>query len=206
MRITMNIHTSIKIALLLTLSTSLSAWSHHILGTPHYSYGEEYPQTPILTYAAELGAYKVNMTCFPGTPKPGDNTSLHFYIQHLDTGETFDGTVTLTVFQDRLLGDDLVVYGPMEGKLEEAMFKFFPRFEEEANYTVRLEYYADGAPWVLDLPMVAGEPGSPWAVVGGITSVFAIFFIVIRAIRIKRTRLQNKEARNIPATESIVSS
>lgn len=179
--------------LILSLMISLTAWGHHILGTPHYAYDEEYPQTPILTYGAELGSYRVDMTCFPGKPKPGDNTSLHFYIKHLETGIAFPDNVTLTVFKNRLLGDDEVVYGPMEAKLEEAMFKFFPRFVEEANYTVRLEYYADGAPWILDLPMVCGEPGSPWTIVGGLAGAFAVFFIIIRAIRIKRTRIQKKE-------------
>lgn len=181
---------------------NVTAWGHHILGTPHYAYDEEYPQTPTLTYGAEMGAYKVNMTCFPGKPQPGDNTSLHFYIQHLETGAVFSEPVTLTVFKDRLLGDDPVVYGPIQGELEEAMFKFFPRFMDEANYTIRLEYYADGAPWVLDLPIVAGEPGSPWSVVGGVAITFALFLIVIRAIRIKRTRRAKREARLTPETAS----
>ncbi len=194
-------HPSLAIVLLLSLCVSLSAWGHHILGTPHYAYSEEYPQTPTLTYSAELGAYKVDMTCFPGKPKPGDNTSLHFYIKHMETGLAFADTVTLTVLKDQFFGDDLVVYGPVEGQLEEAMFKYFPRFEEEANYIVRLEYYADGAPWVLDLPMVSGEPGSPWVILGMVGGVFAVFFIVIRAIRIKRTRLQQKEVRNAPEAE-----
>jgi hypothetical protein len=193
----MNIQQATLLALLFC---SVSAWGHHILGTPHYAYDEEYPQTPTLTYSAEMGAYKVDMTCFPGKPKPGDNTSLHFYIQHLETSQPFSDSVTLTVFKDHLMGDDLIVYGPIEGELEEAMFKFFPQFMDEANYIVRLEYFADGAPWILDLPIVAGEPGSPWKVVGGIAIVFGVFFIVIRAIRIKKARRIQKEARLRPET------
>ena len=184
------------------LSVCMNAWSHHILGTPHYAYDEEYPQTPILTYGAELGAYKVNMTCYPGKPKPGDNTSLHFYIKHAESEIAFNDTVTLTVFKDSLFGDDEVVYGPMNAELEEAMFKFFPRFEEEANYTLRLEYFADGAPWILDLPMVCGEPGSPWTVVGGFLGTFVLFMIIIRAIRIKRARLNTKEPSSGTITEA----
>ena len=194
-------HYFLSTTLLCLMLLSCNAWSHHILGTPHYAYDEEYPQTPILTYGAELGAYKVNMTCYPGKPKPGDNTSLHFYIKHLQTGQAFDDSVTLTVFKDNLIGEDPVVYGPVEAQLEEAMFKFFPRFEEEANYTVRLEYYADGAPWILDLPMVSGEPGSPWTVIGGFVGILLVFFIVIRAIRIKRARIQGKEASKAPYSE-----
>jgi hypothetical protein len=180
----------------------MSGWSHHILGTPHYAYDEEYPQAPILTYSAQQGAYDVNMTCFPGKPQPGDNTSLHYYIKHRETGNAFSDPVTLTVFQDRLVGDDPIVYGPIEGELEEAMFKFFPKFDEEANYTVRLEYEADGAPWILDLPIVAGEPGSPWKVVGGIALGAGIFLIVIRAIRIKRKRRTQRHQRAVQSKET----
>jgi hypothetical protein len=186
---------STLLATTLCLCTFLPAWSHHILGTPHYAYDEEYPQAPILTYSAEQGAYDVKMTCFPGKPRPGDNTSLHFYIKHRETGAAYSETVTLTVFKDRLIGDDPIVYGPIQGELEEAMFKFFPKFNEEANYTIRLEYEADGAPWILDLPMVAGEPGSPWTVVGSIALAAGVFLIIIRAIRIKRKRRADKKQR-----------
>jgi len=179
----------------LCIGISMPVWSHHILGTPHYAYDEEYPQTPILTYSAEQGSYDVNMTCFPGKPQPGDTTSLHFYIKHHETGGAFSDPVTLTVFRDELVGDDPVVYGPIEGHLEEAMFKFFPQFIEEANYTVRLEYVVDGVPWILDLPMVAGEPGSPWTVIGISGGGLAVFLIVIRAIRIKRNRRALRDQR-----------
>ena len=193
---------SVYIAIILGMFISLSAWSHHILGTPHYAYNEEYPQTPTLTYKAEMGEYNVNMTCFPGRPQPGDRTSLHFYVQHVGTEKPFSGTVTLTVFKDNMIGDDPIVYGPIEGELEEAMFKFSPQFMDEANYIIRLEFYADGAPWILDLPMVAGEPGSPWSVIGGVGMGFAAFFIVIRAIRIKQTRRAKQEVRLTPEAAS----
>ena len=187
---------SMTLVPILCCIVSISAWGHHILGTPHYAYSEDYPQTPTLTYGAELGAYRVNMTCFPGRPSPGDRTSLHFYIRQLESGEPYSGKVTLTVFRDELIGDDPVVYGPVEGDLEEAMYKFFPQFSEEANYTIRLHYFADGSPWILDLPIVVGEPGSPLAVGGGVAVGLLIFVIIVRAVRIKRTRLVQQDQRN----------
>lgn len=178
--------------------TAPAAIAHHILGVPHYAYDEDYPQTPVLTYSVEAGPHNVRMTGFPGKPEPGERCSLHVYISRIDNGLPFDDTVTLTVMRDRLLGSDRVVYGPIEAELEEAMFKFFPIFHDEANYTVRIAYEAEGAPWIIDLPMVAGEPGSPWGVVFGVGSGVIAFLVVMRAIRIKMRR--RERARSTQAT------
>jgi len=187
------------------MSIAPAAFAHHILGVPHYAYDDEYPQAPVLTYSVEAGPYNVRMTGYPGSPRPGERCSLHVYVSRVDTGTPFNGTVTLTVMQDRMLGTNTIVYGPITGELEEAMFKFFPVFEDEANYTVRIEYEAEGAPWIIDLPMVAGEPGSPWTVVLGVGGGVITFLIVMRAIRIKirrRERAQTTQAAPRPQAVS----
>ncbi len=200
--------TSKTLAFILMLAAP-TAVAHHILGVPHYAYDDEYPQTPVLTYSVEAGPHKVRMSGFPGKPRPGERCALHVYIDRVDNGTPFGDAVTMTVMRDRWLGADPVVYGPVEAELEEAMFKFFPVFEDEANYTVRIEYFAEGAPWIIELPMVAGEPGSPWAVVGGIAASLVTFLVIIRAVRIKirrreRSRLSNASNLN-SVTENAVS-
>ncbi len=180
-----------KIAALLcalSLVSPLAARAHHILGIPHYAYDEQYPQTPVLTYRVDAGAHEVRMTGYPGVPAPGERCSLHVYIRHSRTGKLFDDVVTLTVTEDWLVGTDPVVYGPVTARLEEAVYKFFPEFESEANYTTRIEFEADGEPWTIDLPMVVGEPGSPWLVLSGFALATFLFLIIVRAIRIKRRR------------------
>jgi ferredoxin-type protein NapH len=176
--------------LLLLLLTAFvrDAGAHHILGIPHYAYDERYPQVPILTYKVMAGALEVEMTGYPGMPKPGEQCFLNVYIRDPESGATFDGAVSLEVLRDRLIGSDPVVYGPVTAALEEAVYKFYPRFESESNYTVRIRWEADGAPWILDLPMVVGEPGSPWAVLGGVGGGLLLFLIGIRAARIKMRR------------------
>ena len=172
----------------LFVAVSSPAFAHHILGIPHYSYDENYPQTPVLTYHAELGPLEMKLTGYPGNPKPGEACSLHVYLRRLDGGAPFDAPVTLSIMRDRFLGDDPVVYGPITAQLEESLYKFYPRFEEEANYIVRVEYEVEGVPWIIDLPMVVGEPGSPWAVVGSVAAALAAFLVVVRAARIKMKR------------------
>ena len=176
------------LGVLLLLSLMPSASAHHILGIPHYAYDERYPQTPVLTYRVELGPHEIKMTGYPGKPKVGERCTLHLYVRRLDDGKPFDDVVTLTVFHDRMIGTDTAVYGPAEARLEESLYKFYPVFEAEANYLVRVAFEAEDAPWIIDLPMVVGEPGSPWTVLGGIALGVAGFLVVIRAIRIKRRR------------------
>jgi hypothetical protein len=177
-----------RVAILVVLALAAPAHAHHILGIPHYAYDDQYPQTPVLTYRVEAGEHEVKMTGYPGVPQPGDQTSLHVYIRRLDTGSPFDGPVTLAVLEDRLLQSDPVVYGPITARQQEAVYKFYPRYATEANYLVRIEYEAAGAPWTIDLPIVVGEPGSPWTVLGGVAAASVVFLVVIRAIRIKRAR------------------
>ena len=179
---------SILAALLLLLLSTSTVAAHHILGIPHYAYDEQYPQTPVLTYRVEAGPHEVKMTGYPGKPRPGEQCALHVYIRRLDDGCPFDAGVRFTVMQENLLGTDPIIYGPIEASLEEAVYKFYPLFANEANYVARLEFEAEGVPWIIDLPMVAGEPGSPWKVLGGAAAGLVLFLVVIRAFRIKRQR------------------
>lgn len=169
-------------------TTAVAAHAHHILGIPHYSYDKDYPQTPVLTYKASAGRYQVAMTGYPGVISPGERCSLHLYITDPASGELFDGSVTLSVSEDRLFGDDQTIYGPIEGQREERIFKFHPHFAREADYTVKIFFEADGEPWTIELPLVVGEPGSPWVVLGTVAAGLALFLIFIRAARIKIKR------------------
>jgi hypothetical protein len=176
------------IGVIVFFTLTASACAHHIMGIPHYAYDEQHPGTLVLTYRLEAGPYDVRMTGHPGNPTPGEQCRLHIDIRRLDDGALFDGVVTMTVMKDQLFGSNPIVYGPSEAQIEEWLFKFYPEFKDEANYMVRIEFEVDAVPWIVDLPMVAGEPGSPWVVLGGTVGGLMIFVVVIRAIRIKRQR------------------
>ncbi len=166
--------------------------AHHILGTPHYAYDEDYPQTPILTYRVNAGEYDVKMTGYPGKLEPGQRCSLHLYIHHKESGELLDVPVTMTVTQDRFLLEDPLVYGPMEARLDERIYKYHPHFEAEADYLITVRFEVDGAEWSIDLPLVVGEPKSPWMMLGAGAGGLMLMLLVGRAIAIKRSRTQRQ--------------
>lgn len=172
-----------------------SAEAHHIMGVPHYAYSEEYPQTPVLTYKVLAGRYDLRMMGYPGKPKPGETCTLSVVIQERESRETFPGKVYLTVREDVLVGEDPIIYGPMEALWEDGVFKFSPNLPKEANYIVRVHYQADGAPWDIDLPMTAGDPGSPLATLGIYLGALLALVIIVRAIRIKLDRRAAAEAK-----------
>ncbi len=179
---------AVALALFIVVGAPGVVGAHHILGVPHYAYDERYPQTPVLTYRVEAGRFELRMTGYPGKIDPGNRATFHVYVTRLDGGAPFDGIVTMTVFEERLLGEDPVVYGPMEAELDERVFKFHPRFENEATYLLRVHFEHEGEPWTIDLPMAVGEPGSPWSVLLSVAVGLGLFLVVIRAVRIKQRR------------------
>ena len=110
------------------------------------------------------------------------------YIREVETNASFEGTVTVEVLRDRFIGSDPVIYGPAQAELEESVYKFYPQFGDEANYTLRISYRDQGQPWIIDLPMVIGEPSSPWRVLSGVTGGLLVFLLLIRALKIKQQR------------------
>ena len=190
------------VALLAVLSASAPAAAHHILGIPHYAYDEDYPQAPVLTYTARERGYELKVTGYPGVLKPGDRSSLHVYVRDLQKGEPLNTKVTLTVRRDTILGADPVIYGPSEAELEEAIYKFHPRFELEANYMATIEFDTATEPWTVDVPMVVGEPGSPWVVLATGAGFTLIFLVVIRALRVKLQRRRKQEANDLAGAQA----
>ena len=178
----------VLMAALLTGALASEANAHHILGIPHYAYDERYPQVPVLTYRIEAGRHAVELTGYPGMPEPGEQCFINVYIRDLETNISFDGMVTVQVLRDRFLSSDPVIYGPAQAELEESVYKFYPQFGDAANYTLRISFEDEGQPWIIDLPMVVGEPSSPWKVLAGVGAGLALFLLMIRALRIKQQR------------------
>jgi len=173
---------------LLVMALASPAAAHHIMGIPHYAYDESYPQAPVLKLAEQIGPWEVQLTGYPGKPEPGERSQVNVYLADSETRELYRAPLRLRVHRQALLGPSRLVYGPEETEPSENLYKFYPTYPEEGNYEVTLEIPHEGIVSTVRFPMVVGDPGSPWATVGGYLGGFAFLLVVIRAIRIKRAR------------------
>jgi len=174
-------------ALALT-ATAAPAEGHHILGLPHYSYKENYPQRPTLEYPATTGPYDVLLTSYPGVPNPGEPANLAFYIKDRNTGRAYAEPVTLRVLQTSTFGDNTIVLPATTRSPFENEFKFYVTFPTDGEYVVELSMPVEGRIEVIPFLMIAGRPSATasMVIVGAFGSVFA--FVVARAVRRKGHR------------------
>ena len=164
------------------------AQAHHILGLPHYSYKENYPQAPTLEYPAQTGPFDVLMTSFPGHPVPGERTSIAFYIRNRHTQEPYPHPVSLRVLRTSTFGENTVVEPPTEHEPAGHQHKYFITFPADGEYIAELTLQVEGKTEVIPFLMVAGEPSSALSVLLAAGLGLTIFLVIIRALRIKRQR------------------
>lgn len=183
-------------ALLFVLAGASGVSAHHIMGIPHYSYDESYPQAPVLKLVETVGRWEFQLTGYPGNPVPGVRTEMHAYAYDPGTKAPFDGNMELEVFSVRAFGGKRSVYGPDAGRIDKSLHKFFPTYEEEGNYEIVLSFQDGEILSTLRFPLVVGEPGSPWTVLAVFAGLGALMLVVVRAILIKRRRAR---LRAVPA-------
>ncbi len=171
------------------------AGGHHILGLPHYSYKENYPQAPTLEYPATTGPYDVLLTSYPGKPVPSEAANLAIYIKNQTTGVPYDQAIAVRVLQTFTFGRSREVLPTTEIPPFEVPHKFSVTFPEDGEYIIELTMNVEGKQEVIPFLMIAGEPTATASVVVAVGVGLGIFIVVIRAIRIKRDRREIALAR-----------
>ncbi|NOY46432.1 MAG: hypothetical protein GXP50_13425, partial [Deltaproteobacteria bacterium] len=166
----------------------------HILGLPHYSYKENYPQVPTLEYPATTGPYDVLLTSYPGKPPPGEPANLAFYIKNRNTGEPYDKPVTVRVLQTYTFGRNRELQPAIRIEPFDRVHKLTVTFDREGEYVVELALDVEGRTEVVPFRMVVGEPSSTASVLAAVGGGLAVFLIAVRAVRIKRRRAAGAEA------------
>jgi ferredoxin-type protein NapH len=166
------------------------ARAHHILGLPHYSYKENYPQVPTLEYPATAGPYDVLLTSYPGKPRPGEAANLAFYIKDRRSGEPYARPVSVRVLQTFTFGRSLEVEPATRIHPFDQMHKLTATFDREGEYVAELTLDVEGRAEVIPFLMVVGDPSSAWSVIGAVAAGLGVFFVVVRAVKIKRARRQ----------------
>lgn len=174
---------------LLVSLMATNADAHHILGLPHYSYKENYPQAPTLEYPATTGPYDVLMTTFPGHPVPGERTTIAFYIKDRNTGLPYDRPVSMRILQTATFGANKVIEEATIHEPSTNQHKYFVTFPQDGEFIAELTMDVEGKPEVIPFLMIAGQPGAAKSIVMTVAISLGVFLLVVRAIRIKRNRL-----------------
>ena len=184
---------SAALATLIALLPVRAIEAHHILGLPHYSYKENYPQRPTLEYPATTGPFDVLFTSLPGIPVPGEAANLAFYIKNRQTGGVLGETVTVRILKTSTFGDNTTVREPTVIAPFDNQHKLHAVFPEDGEYIVELSMPVEGRTEVIPFLFVAGNPSSAgsWFAVGAIALVAV--FILVRAVQVKRRRRSRGE-------------
>jgi hypothetical protein len=164
------------------------ARAHHILGLPHYSYKENYPQVPTLEYPATTGPYDVLLTSYPGIPNPGDAASVTIYIKNRKTEQAYAQPVQVRVLQTFTFGRNREVLAPTRVVPLDQTHKFNATFPEDGEYVVELSMQVEGQTEVIPFLVLAGEPSATSSILVALAIGLLLFVVVIRAIAIKRKR------------------
>jgi ferredoxin-type protein NapH len=176
-----------------SLLTAPPAGAHHILGIPHYAYDKNFPQAPVLKLVEKVGTWEFQLTGYPAHPKPGVRTQMHVFVANRACHGVPPGMLGIEVRRHGLMGGETVVYGPERVAAAENVFRFNPVYPGEGRYTVSLSFEDAGVESSLSFPLVVGEPGSPWAALGGFAGGFGLFVLVVRAVRIKLRRRRARQ-------------
>jgi hypothetical protein len=181
------------LTLLLAVAAATASWpstarAHHILGLPHYSYKENYPQTPTLEYPATTGPYDVLMTSYPGTPLPRQAANIAFYIKDRNTSEPYGQPVSVRVLKTATFGANETVYPSETHEPFDNQHKYTVTFPDDGEYIVELTMDVEGKTEVIPFLMIAGQPTATKSFVVSLGVGLALFLVVVRAIKKKRDR------------------
>lgn len=186
---------SLFIMLALICTAPPSASGHHILGLPHYSYKENFPQAPTLEYPATSGPYDILLTSYPGKPIPGQPATVSFYVKNRETDEPYDRPITMRVLQTFTFGESKVIESPVISEPFMQPHKVTVTFPEDGEYVVELTMEVEGKPEIIPFIMTAGEPSAVTSVLIATGLFLVVFVVTVRAIKIKRARrLRSAEA------------
>ncbi len=200
--------------LIVTLLIPAAARGHHILGLPHYSYKENYPQAPVLEYPATTGPYSVLLVCYPGTPVPGEPANMVFDIKNTETGKRYERPITVRVVQTFTFGSNREILPAMNVPAYDVLHKVSATLPEDGEYVIEMTMDVGDQKETIGFMIVAGDPGATTStvVLAACLGGLAVFLVTVRAVKKKRQRrmqqregteyrISNKECRSEKAAE-----
>lgn len=177
---------------LAALMAATPALAHHILGIPHYMYGDDYPQIPYLEVIAQAGPYDLDFTHFPGFPEPGERIRCKLYVRNRETGAPFREPLHVELARrtfpwgSRPAGDPFTIHtgdGP-----EQNDYKFFVAFEEAEAYEILVHFPNGDIMEEIPFPVVVGRTDDRPLILGAAGLLLAAVVSVAAVKRRKRAR------------------
>lgn len=202
----MNRRFDMKFGLILALVSSLWAsagWAHHILGLPHYSYKENYPQAPTLEYPATTGPFDVLLTCYPGAPVPQEPANVTVYIKNRNTSLVYQHPIEVRVLQTFTFGTNLEILPKTVVHPFDQPHKLSLTFPESGEYIVEVGLEVENQLEMIPFLVIAGDPTATGSILIALIILLFLFFITIRAIKIKRQRKVQKRLSQIDSTQPV---
>ena len=162
---------------------------HHVLGRPAYSLSEDSTTPPSMQAEVYVGDFFITYMIFPAFPKPNQQGRVNLYINHLESGEVYEGKVTFSVRKNHWFADKEVTLLGSQA-LDDGVYRQSFVFQENGDYIISTQFEADDEPYTVEFPLTLGQ-----------TSVFgplgaAVTFLVLALILVNvfyRRKLQRSK-------------
>lgn len=156
--------------------------SHHLRGIPHYSYRDNYPETPIYEVFETEDQYHIIFTYYN---IPGQNAlDLAIYIKDTVTSEPFEAPVSFMVFgehEDPTRSHTLTAY-----RNPTNIYKVGWVYEDDGNYYVRITFADSAKTHNVLFDLRVGERGGVWLYLGGALILIFAFMVITAIVKKKR--------------------
>jgi hypothetical protein len=176
----------ITLALAVLIVMATSAGGHHIRGIPHYSYRDNYPETPVYEVIETEGRYQIVFTYYS---IPGQQAlDLAVYIKDTISGEPFTEPVIFRVFgrhEDPELTHPFTAY-----RNNTNVYKVGWVYEEEGDYFVRVTFADSTGMHNILLDLKVGESRGVWLYVGGSAGLIFVFLVITAALKRRRSGME----------------
>jgi hypothetical protein len=161
---------------------SVSADAHHIRGIPHYSYRDNYPETPVYEIIDKVAHYEVVFTYYS---IPGQQAlDLAVYIKDTVTLEPYTEPVVFRVFGRHEDPDESHPFTAYRNPTN--VYKVGWVYEDDGDYHVRVTFTDSLKTHNILLDLSVGESRRSWFYLGGTFSLVLIFIVLTAVVKRKR--------------------
>ena len=181
---------NILLILLLTLSFVSVVESHHIRGIPHYSYRDNYPETPIYELTKNVSQYEVTFTYYK---IPGQTAfDLAVYVRDTITDKPYMEPVEFLVFGKHEDPNDSHPFTAYRNQTN--IYKVGWVYEEEGVYFIRVTFTDSLGTHNVLFELNVGNKNNVWLYLLVSVTIIIFFAAIIGIIRKKQkmSRIKNK--------------